>query len=51
MDHSRFLRLPEGQRTLYSNALYYAALRRMAHVCDALGRPADAERYRALSER
>ncbi len=51
MDHSRFLRLPEGQRTLYSNTLYYAALRRMVHVCEALDRPADAERYRMLSER
>ncbi len=51
MDHSRFLRLPEGQRTLYSNVLYYAALRRMAHICDALGRTADADRYRTLSER
>ena len=51
MDHSRFLRLPEGQRTLYSNALYYAALRRMDHVCRALGRDADAERYRDLAAR
>lgn len=51
MDHSRFLRLPEGQRTLYSNTLYYAALRRMAHICEALGRTADAERYRGLAER
>lgn len=49
MDHSRFLRLVEGQRTLYSNALYYAALRRMAYVCEALDRPEDAERYRDLS--
>ncbi len=51
MDHSRFLRLPEGQRTLYSNVLYFAALRRMAYVCDALGRPDDAERYLDLSNR
>ena len=51
MDHSRFLRLPEGQRTLYSNTLYFAALRRMAHICDALGRAADGERYRGLAER
>ena len=51
MDHSRFLRLPEGQRTLYSNTLYYAALRRMAHICAALDRPADADRYRSLAER
>jgi hypothetical protein len=51
MDHSRFLRLPEGQRTLYSNVLYYAALRRMAYVCDALGRSADGERYRGLAAR
>ena len=51
MDHSRFLRLPEGQRTLYSNTLYYAALRRMAHVCGALGRADDATRYRGLAER
>ena len=51
MDHSRFLRLPEGQRTLYSNTLYYAALRRMAHVCTALGRGDDAMRYRGLAER
>jgi|GEM_PF-3901052 len=51
MDHSRFLRLPEGQRTLYSNVLYYAALRRMAHICAELGRAADAERYRDLADR
>ncbi|HEX8384794.1 MAG TPA: hypothetical protein VF576_01350, partial [Rubricoccaceae bacterium] len=51
MDHSRFLRLVEGQRTLYSNVLYAAALRRMGYVCDALGRPADAERYRGLAAR
>ena len=51
MDHSRFLRLPEGQRTLYSNALYYAALRRMHHVCRALGRDADAARYHDLAAR
>ncbi len=51
MDHSRFLRLPEGQRTLYSNVLYYAALRRMSHACSELGRDADADRYRSLSER
>lgn len=51
MDHSRFLRLPEGQRTLYSNALYYAALRRMAYALDALGRADDAERYRGLADR
>ena len=51
MDHSRFLRLPEGQRTLYSNALYFAALRRMGYVCEALGRDDDAERYRDLALR
>jgi len=51
MDHSRFLRLPEGQRTLYSNALYFAALRRMGYVCEALGRHDDAERYRDLALR
>ena len=51
MDHSRFLRLPEGQRTLYSNALFYAALRRMDYVCRALGREADADRYRDLAAR
>ncbi|WP_420457339.1 GH116 family glycosyl hydrolase [Rubrivirga sp.] len=51
MDHSRFLRLVEGQRTLYSNALYYAALRRMAMVCRALGRAADAGRYDDLAAR
>ena len=51
MDHSRFLRLPEGQRTLYSNALYYAALRRMDHICRALDRPADADAYRDLAAR
>ena len=51
MDHSRFLRLVEGQRTLYSNVLYRAALRRFAHICDELGRDADAERYRDLSDR
>ncbi|GAB5536561.1 MAG: hypothetical protein Rubg2KO_28100 [Rubricoccaceae bacterium] len=51
MDHSRFLRLVEGQRTLYSNVLYRAALRRFAHICEALGRDADAERYRDLSDR
>ena len=44
MDHSRFLRLPEGQRTLYSNVLYYAALRRMAYVAEALGTPVSVER-------
>ena len=49
MDHSRFLRLPEGQRTLYSNALYYAALRRMGMICRALGRAQDADRYRDLA--
>ena len=37
--------------TLYSNALYYAALRRMAFICDALGRYEDAERYRDLAAR
>ena len=48
MDHSRFLRLVEGQRTLYSNALYFAGLRRMAFLCEALGRDADAlATYRA----
>ena len=51
MDHSRFLRLVEGQRTLYSNVLYYAMLRRMAHVCEHLDRPRDAERYRDLAAR
>ena len=51
MDHSRFLRLPEGQRTLYSNALYFAALRRMGFVCEALGRSDDAERYHDLALR
>ena len=51
MDHSRFLRLPEGQRTLYSNALYYAALRRMSYALDVLGRPEDSDRYRALADR
>ena len=51
MDHSRFLRLVEGQRTLYSNVLYRAALRRFAYVCDALGRDADADRYRDLADR
>ena len=51
MDHSRFLRLVEGQRTLYSNTLYYAALRRMAHACDELDRADDAERYRDLAAR
>lgn len=51
MDHSRFLRLVEGQRTLYSNVLYYAALRRMAYLCDALGRADDAERYLDLASR
>ena len=51
MDHSRFLRLTEGQRTLYSNVLYYAMLRRMAHVCHALGRTRDGDRYRSLAER
>ena len=51
MDHSRFLRLPEGQRTLYSNALYSAALRRMGFLCEALGRDGDARRYRDLAER
>ncbi len=49
MDHSRFLRLVEGQRTLYSNVLYYAALRRMTFACDALGRTEDAERYHDLA--
>ncbi len=51
MDHSRFLRLVEGQRTLYSNALYYAALRRMAYITDTLGRSEDAERYSDLAVR
>ncbi len=51
MDHSRFLRLVEGQRTLYSNALYYAALRRMSYLTDALGRADDAERYADLAVR
>lgn len=51
MDHSRFLRLVEGQRTLYSNALYFAGLRRMAFLCEALGRDADADRYRDLAAR
>lgn len=51
MDHSRFLRLVEGQRTLYSNVLFYAALRRMAHIADALGRPEAAERYAHLAAR
>ncbi|MEM0963227.1 MAG: GH116 family glycosyl hydrolase [Bacteroidota bacterium] len=51
MDHSRFLRLVEGQRTLYSNALYVAALRRMTYICQALGRTDDAERYRDLAAR
>ncbi|MEM7786551.1 MAG: GH116 family glycosyl hydrolase [Bacteroidota bacterium] len=51
MDHSRFLRLVEGQRTLYSNALYFAALRRMAFITDALGRDEAAERYRDLAAR
>ena len=51
MDHSRFLRLPEGQRTLYSNALWAAALDRSAHVADALGRADAAGRYRRLAER
>ena len=51
MDHSRFLRLVEGQRTLYSNVLYYAALRRMAYVTHALGRDADADRYASLAAR
>ena len=50
MDHSRFLRLVEGQRTLYSNVLY-PGLRRFAYVCDALGRDADADRYRDLADR
>ena len=51
MDHSRFLRLVEGQRTLYSNVLYYAALRRMAFIADALGRDEAAERYNDLAVR
>ncbi|HYE96184.1 MAG TPA: GH116 family glycosyl hydrolase, partial [Rubricoccaceae bacterium] len=51
MDHSRFLRLPEGQRTLYSNALYYAALRRFQWAHEALGREAEATRYAALAAR
>lgn len=51
MDHSRFLRLTEGQRTLYSNVLYYAALRRFSHICGALDRNEDAERYRRLATR
>ena len=51
MDHSRFLRLVEGQRTLYSNALFYAALRRSAFITAELGREADAERYRTLAAR
>ena len=51
MDHSRFLRLVEGQRTLYSNALFYAAQRRAAVICDVLGRPGDADRYRGLAQR
>lgn len=51
MDHSRFLRLVEGQRTLYSNVLYAAALRRMAYITGALDRPDAAERYSALAVR
>ncbi len=51
MDHSRYLRLPEGQRTLYSNVLYYAALRRLRHAKAALGDEAAAERYRGLAAR
>jgi hypothetical protein len=51
MDHSRFLRLVEGQRTLYSNVLYYAALRRMVLICEELDRHDDAERYRDLAQR
>jgi hypothetical protein len=51
MDHSRFLRLPEGQRTLYSNVLYYAALRRFRLISEALGDDEKADRYRDLSIR
>jgi len=51
MDHSRFLRLPEGQRTLYSNVLYYAALRRFRLINEALGDDDRAQRYRDLSIR
>ncbi len=49
MDHSRFLRLPEGQRTLYANVLYYAALRRFRFAKAELGDEYASERYHALS--
>lgn len=49
MDHSRYLRLPEGQRTLYSNVLYYAALRRFRHAYAALGDEKRSAEYHALA--